>query len=78
MPNPSSFDEAKKMLPEIKGELLHRESGQKINAIVGVIEERFHGIQTKYPYQELKYWWKKSTDKEKADFLKWIEEPQLN
>ena len=74
VPDPLSLDEAEKLMGKMEGYLIHKESGSKIKAIRGIIEERYHGIQIKKPYQELKYWWKKATDKEKADFQKWIKE----
>ncbi len=74
MPEPYSYDEAMKMRNQMKGSLLHRESGTKIEAVLGVVEERFHGIKIMKPYDELKHWWKKATQKEKDDFLKWIQE----
>ncbi len=74
MPEPYSYDEALKLRNEMKGSVLHRESGTRMEAVLGVVEERFHGIKIMKPYEELKHWWKKSTQKEKDDFLKWIQE----
>ena len=68
MPEPLSLEEAEDNIGEMKGYLVHKESGSKISAIRGIIEERYHGIQLKEPYQELKYWWKKATDSEKDNF----------
>jgi len=73
-PDPDDFEEVKKSLQKMKGYVLHKESGTKIESIQGVIEERYHGIRIMKPYEELKYWWKKSTQKEKDDFLKWIKD----
>jgi uncharacterized protein YccT (UPF0319 family) len=73
MQNPESFSKAKQVLGKIKGYVLHKESGARINATPGVIEERYHGIQIKKPYEELKYWWQKATPKEKLNFKSWIE-----
>lgn len=69
--NPDNRDDAKKSLKSMKGYVLHKESGTKIDAIQGVIEERYHGIRIMKPYEEMKHWWKKATQKEKDDFLKW-------
>ena len=74
MPDPLTLDDAQAIIGEMKGHLLHKDSGTKFSAIRGVIEERYHGIQIKEPYQELKYWWKKATDKEKENFKKWLKE----
>ena len=74
-PYPESIEEAQKMMSTISAQLLHRESGDKTNAVVGYIEERSVGFETKKPYQELKYWWKKATAKEKENFLKWSKNP---
>ncbi|MCM8525979.1 MAG: DUF2057 family protein [Lentisphaeraceae bacterium] len=72
--NPDSPDAARAALKKMKGYVLHKESGTKIDAIQGVIDDRFHGIKIMKPYDELKHWWKKSTQKEKDDFLKWIKD----
>jgi len=74
MPNPDNVDVAKSSIKKMKGHVLHKESGEQIDAIPGVIEERFHGIRVMKPYEELKHWWKKSTQKEKEDFMKWIKD----
>ena len=73
-PDPDNLGEAKASIKEMKGYVLHQESGTRIDAIQGVIEERYHGIRIMRPYEELKHWWKKSTQKEKDDFLKWIKD----
>ena len=73
-PDPDKIEEARKSIKKMKGYVLHQESGTKIDAIQGVIEERYHGIRIMKPYEELKHWWKKSTQKEKDDFLKWIKD----
>ena len=70
--NPDSFEEAEKIVPNIKSHLLHIESGMKTEPVKGHIEERFHGIKIIEPYDELKHWWKKATQKEKDNFLNWI------
>lgn len=70
-PEPDSIDAAKESLKSMKGYVIHKESGTKIDAIQGVLEERYHGIRIMKPYEEMKHWWKKSTQKEKDDFLKW-------
>lgn len=74
MPSPYKMEEAQKMAKSMKGFVLHKETGNRIEAIPGVIEERYHGIRIMRPYEELKHWWKKSTQKEKDDFLKWIKD----
>lgn len=74
MPNPYKMEEALQLVKKMKGHVLHKESGTQIDAIPGVIEERFHGIRIMKPYEELKHWWKKSTQKEKDDFMKWIKD----
>lgn len=72
--NPDSLEGAKKSMKSMKGYVLHEESGTKIDAINGIIDDRFHGIKIMKPYDELKHWWKKSTQKEKDDFMKWIKD----
>ncbi|MCM8540827.1 MAG: hypothetical protein NE328_11185, partial [Lentisphaeraceae bacterium] len=72
--NPDSLEGAKKSMKSMKGYVLHEESGTKIDAINGIIDDRFHGIKIMKPYDELKHWWKKSTRKEKDDFMKWIKD----
>jgi uncharacterized protein YccT (UPF0319 family) len=74
MPEPKSVSGAEAFFEKLKGSLLHIESGEVYKAIPGIIEERYHGIQLKRPYDEMKYWWKKSTSKEKSDFRKWLSE----
>jgi uncharacterized protein YccT (UPF0319 family) len=71
-PNPSSVEDAKALMPEIKSHLLHVESGAITNAIRGQIEERYHGIEIKKPYEELMHWWKKATEGERGKFKDWI------
>lgn len=70
--NPDSFEDAQKIIGNIKSHLLHLESGLKTEAIRGEIQERFHGIKIMEPYNELKHWWKKATQEEKENFLKWV------
>lgn len=74
MPNPDNIDDAKRSLKRMNGYVIHAESGTKIEAIQGVIEERYHGIRIMKPYDELKHWWKKSTQKEKDNFMKWVKD----
>ena len=73
-PNPDSLKDAKALMPNIKSHLLHIESGQITKAVKGQIEERFHGIKIMEPYDELKHWWKKATEEEKENFLKWTKD----
>ena len=68
------IEEAQKFIKNIKSHLLHIESGLKTEPVKGQIEERFQGIKIMEPYEELKHWWKKATQKEKDNFLKWTKD----
>ncbi|MCM8535344.1 MAG: DUF2057 domain-containing protein [Lentisphaeraceae bacterium] len=72
-PNPLMLDEAKALMPNLTSHLLHKETGEVIKAVNGHIPERFHGVKSAMPYEELKHWWVKSTNEEKNSFLKWSE-----
>ena len=72
--NPDSYEDAQKVVKNIKSHLLHFESGVKTQPVKGQIEERFHGIKIMEPYEELKHWWNKATQQEKNNFLKWTKD----
>ena len=73
--NPDDLKKALKLLPNLKIEMNHEESGTKTIAVRGEVKtENELGAVVKKPYNELKYWWVRATAQEKENFLKWSKE----